>query len=102
MIAMVAGAMAELNVGDPAILATDVGPIIDEEAQSNIAAYVEEARAAGRLIAEAARTKLPAGGTLVAPALLRLDHVTHLTRDIFRPVLTVSQCEGGEHGRHVG
>src|SRR3546814_5504502 len=30
MIEMVAGAMAELSVGDPAILSTDVGPIIDE------------------------------------------------------------------------
>ncbi len=48
MIDMVAGAMAELNIGDPAILATDVGPIIDAEAQANIAAYIAEARAAGR------------------------------------------------------
>src|SRR3546814_15030755 len=33
MIEMVAGAMAELSVGDPAILSTDVGPIIDGEAR---------------------------------------------------------------------
>ena len=50
MIDMVAGAMAELNIGDPAILATDVGPIIDAEAQANIAAYIAEARAAGAKI----------------------------------------------------
>src|SRR3546814_18227323 len=79
MIAMVAGAMAELNVGDPAILATDVGPIIDEEAPSNIAAYVEEARAAGRLNAEAARTQMPAGGTRTARR--RLGPETDRTRD---------------------
>src|SRR3546814_11153445 len=53
MIESVAGAMAELSVGDPAILSTDVGRIIDEEARANIAAYVAEARAAGRVIAEA-------------------------------------------------
>src|SRR3546814_10617784 len=52
---MVAGAMAELDIGDPAILSTDVGPIIDEEARATIAAYVAEARAAGRVIAEARR-----------------------------------------------
>src|SRR3546814_6142876 len=57
MIAMVAGAMAELNVGDPSILSTDVGPIIDAEARENIAAYVAEARAAGRVIAEAQRDR---------------------------------------------
>ncbi|PZQ20745.1 MAG: bifunctional proline dehydrogenase/L-glutamate gamma-semialdehyde dehydrogenase PutA [Sphingopyxis macrogoltabida] len=96
MIAMVAGAMAELTVGDPAILSTDVGPIIDAEAQANIAAYVAEARAAGRLIAEARRTDLPAGGTFVAPAMIRIDHVTDLTREIFGPVLHVATWKGGE------
>jgi RHH-type transcriptional regulator, proline utilization regulon repressor / proline dehydrogenase / delta 1-pyrroline-5-carboxylate dehydrogenase len=29
---MLAGAMAELRVGDPSLLATDVGPVIDDEA----------------------------------------------------------------------
>ncbi len=67
MIEMVAGAMAELNVGDPSILATDVGPIIDDEAQANIAAYVAEARAAGRVIAEAGRTKHACGRPFRAP-----------------------------------
>lgn len=96
MIEMVAGAMAELNVGDPSILATDVGPIIDEEARANIAAYVAEARAAGRVIAEAGRTNLPADGHFVPPALIRLDHVTDLKREIFGPVLHVATWKGGE------
>ena len=96
MIAMVAGAMAELNIGDPSLLATDVGPIIDDEAQANIAAYVAEARAAGRVIAEAARTNLPAGGHFVPPVVIRLDHVTDLKREIFGPVLHVATWKGGE------
>jgi RHH-type proline utilization regulon transcriptional repressor/proline dehydrogenase/delta 1-pyrroline-5-carboxylate dehydrogenase len=96
MIEMVAGAMAELNVGDPSILATDVGPIIDGEAQANIAAYVAEARAAGRVIAEAGRTTLPADGHFVPPTLIRLDHVTDLKREIFGPVLHIATWKGGE------
>lgn len=96
IIDMVAGALAELNVGDPAMLATDVGPIIDAEARANIAAYVEEARAAGRVIAEAARTDFPADGHFVAPVVIRLDHVTDLTREIFGPVLHVATWKGGE------
>ena len=96
MIEMVAGAMAEMNVGDPALLSTDVGPIIDDEAQANIAAYVAEARAAGRVIAEAGRTDLPAGGHFVPPAIVRLDHVTDLRREIFGPVLHVATWKGGE------
>ncbi len=96
MIEMVAGAMAELNVGDPALLATDVGPIIDEEAQANIAAYVAEARAAGRVIAEAVRTNLPAGGHFIPPVMIRVDDVTDLKREIFGPVLHVATWKGGE------
>ena len=96
MIEMVAGAMAELNVGDPALLATDVGPIIDDEAQANIAAYVAEARAAGRVIAEAGRSNLPADGHFVPPAMIRLDAVTDLKREIFGPVLHVATWKAGE------
>ena len=96
MIEMVAGAMAELNIGDPSILATDVGPIIDDEAQANIAAYVAEARAAGRVIAEAGRTNLPDDGHFVPPVAIRLNHVTDLKREIFGPVLHVATWKGGE------
>jgi RHH-type proline utilization regulon transcriptional repressor/proline dehydrogenase/delta 1-pyrroline-5-carboxylate dehydrogenase len=95
MIEMVAGAMAELAVGDPALLATDTGPIIDEEAQANIATYVADARAAGRVLAEAGGD-LPPGGHFVRPALIRLDHVTDLKREIFGPVLHVATWKGGE------
>ncbi|WP_447765870.1 bifunctional proline dehydrogenase/L-glutamate gamma-semialdehyde dehydrogenase PutA [Sphingopyxis panaciterrae] len=101
MIEMVAGAMAELNVGDPALLATDVGPIIDDEARANIAAYVAEARAAGRVIAEAGRTSVPADGHFVAPVLVRLDDVTDLKREIFGPVLHVATWKGGELDRLI-
>src|SRR3546814_11695526 len=33
MLRMLKGAMAELVVGDPALLSTDVGPVIDEDAR---------------------------------------------------------------------
>src|SRR3546814_4850899 len=80
MIEMVAGAMAELNVGDPSILSTDVGPIIDAEARENIAAYLADARAAGRVIAEAPRTApngRPHGRTPVPTAHLTCRLLLH-------------------------
>src|SRR3546814_14865381 len=96
MIEMVAGAMAELNVGDPSILSTDVGPIIDEEARENIAAYVAEARAAGRVIAEAQRTDLPSDGHFMPTALIRHGHVSELKREILGQVLHGTTWRGGE------
>jgi RHH-type transcriptional regulator, proline utilization regulon repressor / proline dehydrogenase / delta 1-pyrroline-5-carboxylate dehydrogenase len=92
---MIAGAMAELGVGDPADPATDVGPIIDAEAQATIAAYVAAARAEGRVIAEADRLALPADGHFVPPVIVRLDSVTDLTREIFGPVLHVATWKAG-------
>ena len=93
MIAMIAGAMAELQVGNPADPATDVGPIIDAEARDGIAAYVEEQRAAGRVIAQAARFD-GSDGHFVAPTLVRLDTIADLKREIFGPVLHVVTYEG--------
>ena len=48
MLAMLAGAMRELTVGDPAELATDVGPVIDAAgARSAASATVAAAARAG-------------------------------------------------------
>ena len=48
---MLAGAMAELRVGDPGLLATDVGPVIDEEARQMLDAHARShaARSQGDL-----------------------------------------------------
>jgi len=95
MIAMIAGAMAELSVGDPADPATDVGPIIDGEAAASIAAYVAQARSEGRVIAEADRLALAADGHFVAPVMVRLASVTDLRREVFGPVLHVATWPAG-------
>jgi RHH-type proline utilization regulon transcriptional repressor/proline dehydrogenase/delta 1-pyrroline-5-carboxylate dehydrogenase len=50
---MLAGAMAELSVGDPSRLETDVGPLIDADARRSIEAHVAEMERSARLIARA-------------------------------------------------
>jgi RHH-type proline utilization regulon transcriptional repressor/proline dehydrogenase/delta 1-pyrroline-5-carboxylate dehydrogenase len=101
MTEMIAGAMAELKIGNPADLTVDVGPIIDEEARANIADYIEVARREGRLIAEAKRFGDWAEGSFVAPAIIRIDQVTDLKREIFGPVLHVVTWKGGELDRLI-
>ena len=44
-IEMLKGAMAECRLGNPDILATDIGPVIDEEAHSNGIRHILEADA---------------------------------------------------------
>lgn len=86
---MLLGAMAELRVGHPDRLATDVGPVIDEEAKANIDRHVEAMRAKGRRVHQVARrSEHPLHvGTFVLPTLIEIDSISELQREVFGPVL---------------
>ena len=87
VLTMLKGAMAELRLGNPWDLATDVGPVIDPAARSGIATHVEKARAAGRVVAELAA---PAEGTFIAPTVISVDGIAGIEREVFGPVLHVA------------
>ena len=84
---MLMGAMDELSLGDPWDPATDLGPVIDGEARADIAAYIAEARAQGRLLKT---LDSPAQGHFIAPTVLRVTGIADLPREIFGPVLHVA------------
>src|SRR6185437_15002907 len=67
LILMLAGAMAELRVGDPGLLATDVGPVIDEEARDTLVAHGERMRREAKEIYRVPLGPDCAAGTFVAP-----------------------------------
>ena len=86
---LLAGAMAELRVGDPLRLDTDIGPVIDEEARALLVAHAARMQREGRLIA---RTPLPADcspGTWFPPQAFEIGSIAQLTREVFGPVLHV-------------
>ncbi|MFV0410943.1 MAG: bifunctional proline dehydrogenase/L-glutamate gamma-semialdehyde dehydrogenase PutA [Paracoccus sp. (in: a-proteobacteria)] len=85
VIEMIKGAMDQLSVGDPALLSTDVGPVIDAEAQAGINAYSDAQ--SGRILH---RLPAPAQGTYVSPVLIEVDGINDLDREIFGPVLHVA------------
>ena len=92
VIEMLRGALAELNVGDPALLATDVGPVIDDEAFAGITHHVQRLRSQARLLGETAVTStLP---RLVAPVAFEIDAIADLKEEIFGPVLHVVRWGG--------
>ena len=92
VIEMIRGAMAELVVGDPARLATDVGPVIDAEAFVGLRAHVERLCREARLIGQT-----PVSSTfdrLIAPVAFELKSVGELKQEIFGPVLHVVRWRG--------
>ena len=86
---LVAGAMDELVVGDPADLATDVGPVIDAAARDALEAHVQAMAAAGLVRHRVALPAACAHGTFVAPTLVELDRLDRLQSEVFGPVLHV-------------
>ncbi len=88
IMALLAGAMKELVIGDPRMLFTDVGPVIDEEALAGLQAHVARMDREGRLIA---RAPIPANhaGHFFAPCAYEIDSITRLEREVFGPVLHV-------------
>ncbi|HLM64086.1 MAG TPA: proline dehydrogenase family protein [Acidimicrobiales bacterium] len=89
VVARLVAATRELIVGHPAEPATQVGPVIDEDAHKRVRRYVEEAPSQGRVLVT--HDALPAQGFFVGPTVVEVDHPdVPLERDeIFGPVLAV-------------
>ncbi|MDP7149662.1 MAG: bifunctional proline dehydrogenase/L-glutamate gamma-semialdehyde dehydrogenase PutA [Paracoccaceae bacterium] len=95
---MLIGAMDELQLGDPWQLQTDVGPVITQDAQRDINAYVDQAASSGRL---AHRLTAPSEGTFVAPALIRVSGIADLGHEVFGPVLHIATFKSNELNRII-
>ena len=98
VIEMIRGALRELNVGDPALLATDVGPVIDAEAFDGVSAHIASLRSQARLIGET-----PVASTfprLIAPIAFEVANIADVKQEVFGPVLHVVRW-GGEVGQVI-
>ncbi|SDI47415.1 bifunctional proline dehydrogenase/L-glutamate gamma-semialdehyde dehydrogenase PutA [Aliiruegeria lutimaris] len=93
LLKMLKGAMQCLQMGAPWELATDIGPVIDAEAQAMIDAHVAKAAEEGRLVY---RLRAPSGGRFCGPAVIRVDGIEDLGREIFGPVLHVATFKAAQ------
>ncbi|GAB2489185.1 bifunctional proline dehydrogenase/L-glutamate gamma-semialdehyde dehydrogenase PutA [Arenimonas alkanexedens] len=96
VIEMLSGAMDELAVGDPALLSTDVGPVIDEDARAMLAAHAERMDREATLINAVTLPEATAHGSFFAPRAYELRALSQLTREVFGPVLHVIRYEASE------
>jgi L-proline dehydrogenase (EC 1.5.99.8)/delta-1-pyrroline-5-carboxylate dehydrogenase (EC 1.5.1.12) len=88
---MLKGAMAELEVGNPMLLSTDVGPVIDKKAQRELENHIlalEQSKA--RCIAQV-KVPLPLQekGSYVPPCAYEIDSLSCLDKEHFGPILHV-------------
>ncbi|HEX6137950.1 MAG TPA: trifunctional transcriptional regulator/proline dehydrogenase/L-glutamate gamma-semialdehyde dehydrogenase [Casimicrobiaceae bacterium] len=88
VVTMLRGAMAELRMGNPDEVATDVGPVIDADAKASVEAHIEAMRGRGRTVfRHAGDDGRGPQGTFVPPTLIELESLADLRREIFGPVL---------------
>lgn len=89
LIAMLKGAMQELVIGDPSLLNTDVGPVIDKDAQQNLNQHIDLMHAKAKCIYQKQLPQICTNGTFVAPVAFELPNLDLLTHEVFGPVLHV-------------
>jgi RHH-type proline utilization regulon transcriptional repressor/proline dehydrogenase/delta 1-pyrroline-5-carboxylate dehydrogenase len=91
---MLAGAMLELQVGDPGLLATDVGPVIDEAARRRLEQHATRMMREGRLIQRVPLGAELARGCFFAPQAFEIDAFARLEGEVFGPILHVVRFAG--------
>jgi RHH-type proline utilization regulon transcriptional repressor/proline dehydrogenase/delta 1-pyrroline-5-carboxylate dehydrogenase len=92
---MLAGAMKELRLGDPADIRTDVGPVIDEEARANLEAHSRKLDGFAKRI-HVIDADVPVHGTYFAPRAYEIDSLSRLEREVFGPILHVIRWNAGD------
>lgn len=90
VVTMLKGGLKEWRIGNPAQLNVDIGPVIDEEAQQRLLAYIDSKRTVATQVTQLSiAPELAAQGTFVPPTILELKHLGDLSQEVFGPVLHV-------------
>ena len=93
VIEMIEGAAKELVAGDPADLATDLGPVIDAEAFEGITRHVQRLHAGAKVLLGGQRTA-EAMPHVIAPQMFEVTSIDEVTQEIFGSVLQVVRWSG--------
>jgi RHH-type proline utilization regulon transcriptional repressor/proline dehydrogenase/delta 1-pyrroline-5-carboxylate dehydrogenase len=96
VIAMLKGAMDELVVGDPALLSTDVGPVIDEPSCQSLKEHDARMEKEARVINTAKLKPGSEHGTFFLPRAYEIPSIKLLTHEVFGPALHVVRWKSDE------
>jgi delta 1-pyrroline-5-carboxylate dehydrogenase len=99
IIAMLTGAMAQLQIGDPFQPDTDVGPVIDQRALQRLQDHADYLASIPGRVQLLYRCELPAEaarGTFFAPSLYQIDDIEVLRGEVFGPILHLICYRRGE------
>ncbi|WP_440995753.1 bifunctional proline dehydrogenase/L-glutamate gamma-semialdehyde dehydrogenase PutA [Arhodomonas sp. SL1] len=100
LLTMLRGAMAELSVGDPWSLSTDVTPVIDEDARAMLSEHAERMGKEASLLH---RCAVPEGGngTFFPAQAFQLKDIGQLGEEKFGPILHVIRYRASQLDRVI-
>ncbi|MHA7820921.1 MAG: bifunctional proline dehydrogenase/L-glutamate gamma-semialdehyde dehydrogenase PutA [Erythrobacter sp.] len=98
---MIRGGFEALNVGDPKHLSTDVGPVIDPDAQAALERHVARREASGHTTWRLELDEDLSRGCFVAPTIMEINSILDLKRENFGPVLHIARFKAEELGQVV-
>lgn len=95
LIGLLTGAMQELKVGDPAEADTDIGPVIDLQAQNMLLEHIKKMKNSAKL---KGFTWMPMGlnGFFIPPHTFEISSIAELEHEIFGPILHIIRFKAGE------
>jgi RHH-type proline utilization regulon transcriptional repressor/proline dehydrogenase/delta 1-pyrroline-5-carboxylate dehydrogenase len=99
VITMLQGALAELHIGNPAKLSTDVGPVIDQKALDALNAHADYMKVNGKLLYQCELSEDVVdknGHFFFAPRLYEIDNINVLEKEVFGPCVHVVRFKGNE------
>ena len=98
VITMLQGALAELHVGNPAKLSTDVGPVIDQKALDALNTHAEYMKAHGKLLYQCQISEEVSNNEhfFFAPRLYEIEDISVLTKEVFGPCVHIVRFNGEE------
>lgn len=99
VIHMLKGAMDELNIGNPQLFATDLGPVIDEKALGILQSHKSRMDQAAKPIKSLVEPEIK--GHYFAPQAVEINSIDVLEQEIFGPFLHVIRYKANELDRVI-
>jgi RHH-type proline utilization regulon transcriptional repressor/proline dehydrogenase/delta 1-pyrroline-5-carboxylate dehydrogenase len=96
MLDLILGAMDELKLGDPMLLSTDIGPVIDEDARKSLQNHADKMAVEAKLLRKLAVPADCAQGMFFPPHVFEISSLDVLKREVFGPVLHVVRWKASE------
>ncbi len=92
---LLCGAMEELNIGDPAVFETDIGPLISDAAVEELGVHQQRMQREARQVYALKLLERHRRGSFFAPCVYELDALSQLEREVFGPVLHLIRYSAG-------